>query len=175
MKNPQDTLVAMHQTIDQLYESYRDHTSSPALTQAVVGYLKELNAEQTPDGTVVLKTPAMTDQQHVSAWGEIANRGLAYLGLEVDSKQVRRAHSDIMRDVFQQASRDDLASLVNAPVSQHDHVQFTIWPQDIETFGKNLPEDHRRPLAESLLKGLRASGGLSPRPAPVPGMQRQTL
>lgn len=175
MKNPQDSLSAMHQTIDQLYESYRDQISSPALTQAVVGYLKELKAERTPDGTVVLKTPVSPDQQLVSAWGEIANRGLSYLGLEVDVKQIRRAHSDVMRDLFQQASRDDLASLVSPPLSQHDHIQFTIRPQDIEMLGKNLPEDHRRPLAESLFRGLQASSGLPQRPAAVPGPQRQAF
>lgn len=169
MTNPQDKLTEMHRTIDRLYAAYQEGTSSPELTGTVVGYLKQLQAERASDGAVVLKTPLSTDQGEVSAWAEIANRGLAYLGLTVDMKQIRRAHSDVMMDIFQQATRHDLASMVEHKSSSHDHVQFTITPQDMQAFAKALPDDHRRPVAESLLKAMQPA---SAQPAAAPTVGR---
>ncbi|QQG36153.1 MAG: hypothetical protein HYS17_11795 [Micavibrio aeruginosavorus] len=169
MVDPEGNLAEMHKTIDDLFEACRGGASSPDLTSRVVGYLKQLQAERTPDGCVIMKTPVSADQDTVSAWAEIANRGLSYLGLNVGAQQVRRASSDVMQDIFQQATRSDLASMVAPQLSTHDHVQFTIRPADMEAFARALPGDHRRPMAESLLKALRPA---APSPAAAPAVVR---
>lgn len=146
----------------------QDDPFSQALTDEVVSYVRTLDFKRQPDGSAVLKTPVMQDKRALHAFAEVVNRGLGYLGLDLDARNARVAHSDVMKDITLQAKRDNIETLFSAAThADYDCIEFKVTPEDMRKAQESLKNDERGLILGRMLEMMKPKEAPQQRPAAV--------
>lgn len=152
------SIVEQMQSVAQrLSDAYQQGDAfSQSLTNDAVSYIRTLRFQAQPDGSVLLKTPAMQDKKELHTFAEVVSRSLGYMGLELDPRQARVAHTDTMKDISLTAKRDDLDSIFSAAtVQEYDHIAFKVTPEEMNRARTNLKNDERGALMGRMLEVMQ--------------------
>ena len=113
--------------------------STPELTQRVLDELRKLKISRDVDGSFLLKTPPIISPAITRALGDVVNRGIGYLGIRNDERNIREDHSDPLKSVFLHATRDVMTDIMHPEQGprEFDHLVFKVEQQVLDNACNN--------------------------------------